>query len=151
MQSNVVSNVVLTGLTIHCHLLAITSGGPGTVENVSVSNIVVERSAMPFLFARSTAVKGVRRNWVFDNVTLAEPAMSTGPAMTFGNCENMTLTRSVVPIGKYDSHLALSIESCTGNVYILDNDFLPGGNRTYEIVDPQPGLNVTAVGNKPAT
>jgi hypothetical protein len=89
-----VVGVAITNVTIHSHLLAITSGGPGHVHNVTISDVFVPYSAVPHINAYPTSANGTRYYWTVQRV-VAKPL--TENPVVFGACRDMAVLNSTLP------------------------------------------------------
>jgi hypothetical protein len=89
-----VVGVAITNVTIHSHLLAITSGGPGHVHNVTISDVFVPYSAVPHINANPTSANGTRYYWTVQRV-VAKPL--TENPVVFGACRDMAVLNSTLP------------------------------------------------------
>lgn len=150
VQSDIVSNVTLSNMTIGSWLLAVTSGGPGTVANVTLVDVHVWRSALPLLNAAPSGAQGVRVGWNITRLTVAFESDTTGGPLKFAQARDMTIAQSTVPIVTSRGRTAVELVDCGGVFTIVDNNFLPGGNTTYTSANPQPDLQVVASGNVPS-
>jgi len=144
-----VVGVTITNVTIRSHLLAITSGGPGHVHNVTIQDVHVPYSAVPHFNANPTSANGTRYYWTIQRV-VAEPL--TENPVVFGNCRDMAVLNSTLPADPGYSHTGAGVimVRCGGTVVIEGNNFRPGGNYTYRVDQPLPDLVVIARNNTPA-
>ena len=117
-----VVGVEIRNSRINSWLLAVASGGAGTVDDVLIADNVIERTGIPFIYVRAS--DGTRRhNWRVTHNTVLSELGSPAAAMRFENVSNVLVAHNSLKLAATQSRTAVQAKSGTTGLRIECNRF----------------------------